>query len=135
MKKDIHPEYKTIDVVLADGSKIQMRSTMSDDKFTSDVDSSNHPFYTGKRQFVDTAGRVEKFQRKYGKRKGAVAETEDADAKEAPAEKVEAVAETPVEAKVEKPAEAKEAPAEPKAEAPAEEAPAEDAPEAEEAAE
>ena len=89
MKKDIHPEYKTIDVVLADGSKIQMRSTMPDDSFTSDVDSTNHPFYTGKRQFVDTAGRVEKFQRKYGKRKGAAAETE-----ETPAEN----AETPAEA-------------------------------------
>jgi len=99
MKKDIHPEYKTIDVVLADGSKIQMRSTMEDDSFTSDVDSTNHPFYTGKRQFVDTAGRVEKFQRKYGKRKGAAA------AEEAPAENADAA-----------PAEATEAPAETAAE-------------------
>jgi len=84
MKKDIHPDYKTIDVTLADGSVIQMRSTMSDDSFNSDVDSSNHPFYTGKRQFVDTAGRVEKFQRKYGKRKGAAAEAESADEAAAP---------------------------------------------------
>ena len=88
MKKDIHPEYKTIDVVLADGSKIQMRSTMENDSFTSDVDSSNHPFYTGKRQFVDTAGRVEKFQRKYGKRKGAAAEA-PAENADAPAEATE----------------------------------------------
>ncbi len=76
MKKDIHPKYKPLEVTLADGSKVQMKSTLSSDSFTSDVDSSNHPFYTGKRQFVDTAGRVEKFQRKYGKRGGATAEPE-----------------------------------------------------------
>jgi large subunit ribosomal protein L31 len=36
------------------------------DTFESEVDATNHPFYTGRRQFVDTAGRVEKFNRRYG---------------------------------------------------------------------
>lgn len=69
MKKDIHPDYKVIKVRLADGSNIEMKSTMDSDEYVSEVDSTNHPFYTGRRQYVDTAGRVEKFQRRYGKKK------------------------------------------------------------------
>ena len=67
MKKDIHPDYHFVSVRLADGSKIQIRSTMDGDEYVSEVDATNHPFYTGKRQYVDTAGRVEKFMRRYGK--------------------------------------------------------------------
>ena len=66
MKKDIHPDYHFVSVRLADGSTVQMRSTMGGDEYVSEVDSTNHPFYTGKRQYVDTAGRVEKFMRRYG---------------------------------------------------------------------
>ena len=69
MRKDIHPDYKTITVRLADGTEIQTRSTMKSDKYVSEVDSTNHPFYTGRRQYVDTAGRVEKFRRRYGQKK------------------------------------------------------------------
>lgn len=65
MKKDLHPTYKKITVHLADGTSFETHSTMKADSYTSDVDSTNHPFYTGKRQFVDTAGRVEKFRRRY----------------------------------------------------------------------
>ena len=68
MKKDLHPEYKKITVQLADGSTFETRSTLSEAEYHSDVDSTNHPFYTGRRQFVDTAGRVEKFRRRYGKK-------------------------------------------------------------------
>ncbi len=68
MKKDIHPEYNVVKVKLADGSMIDIKSTMKADEYNSEVDSTNHPFYTGKRQYVDTAGRVEKFQRRYGKK-------------------------------------------------------------------
>lgn len=68
MKKDIHPEYKLITVRLADGTQFQTRSTMSADTHVSEVDSTNHPFYTGRRQYVDTAGRVEKFRRRYEKK-------------------------------------------------------------------
>ncbi|NBB73665.1 MAG: 50S ribosomal protein L31 [Bacteroidetes bacterium] len=66
MKNDLHPEYNLITVKLADGSTFETRSTLSQEEYESDVDSTNHPFYTGRRQFVDTAGRVEKFNRRYG---------------------------------------------------------------------
>lgn len=66
MKKDIHPDYKMITVRLADGTEFQTRSTMNTETYVSEVDSTNHPFYTGRRQYVDTAGRVEKFRRRYG---------------------------------------------------------------------
>lgn len=66
MQKDLHPEYNEVTIKLADGSEIVTRSTMDSDTFESEVDSTNHPFYTGRRQFVDTAGRVEKFNRRYG---------------------------------------------------------------------
>lgn len=71
MKKDIHPDYKKLTVHLADGTKFETRSTMNSDVHKSEVDSTNHPFYTGRRQYVDTAGRVEKFRRRYGARKDA----------------------------------------------------------------
>ncbi len=68
MRKDIHPDYKLLTVRLADGTEFQTRSTMKTDRYVSEVDSTNHPFYTGRRQYVDTAGRVEKFRRRYGTR-------------------------------------------------------------------
>jgi len=66
MKKDLHPEYKEITIKLADGTEFTTRSTLDRDSYESEVDSTNHPFYTGRRQFVDTAGRVEKFNQRYG---------------------------------------------------------------------
>jgi len=66
MKKELHPEYEEVTIKLADGTEFVTRSTMDDDVFESEIDSTNHPFYTGRRQFVDTAGRVEKFNRRYG---------------------------------------------------------------------
>jgi large subunit ribosomal protein L31 len=67
MKKDLHPEYKKVTVLLADGTTFETRSTMGVDQYKSDVDCTNHPFYTGKNMFVDSAGRVEKFRRRYNK--------------------------------------------------------------------
>ena len=69
MKKGIHPDYSSLKVRLADGTEFETRSTMKSDQYVSDVDSTNHPFYTGRRQYVDTAGRVEKFRRRYEKDK------------------------------------------------------------------
>lgn len=66
MKKDLHPEYNDLTIKLADGTEFTTRSTLDQESFESEVDSTNHPFYTGRRQFVDTAGRVEKFNRRYG---------------------------------------------------------------------
>lgn len=81
MKKDLHPEYTSLTVKLSDGTTIETRSTLDAETYESDVDSTNHPFYTGRRQFVDTAGRVEKFNRRYGLNKDT--DTEDADEEEA----------------------------------------------------
>ena len=63
MKADIHPEYATVNVTCACGSKFQTRSTKGD--ITVDVCAACHPFYTGKQRLVDTAGRIDRFRRKY----------------------------------------------------------------------
>ena len=64
MKSDIHPEYKEITAKCACGTVFTTRSTGGD--VQADICSNCHPFYTGKQKFVDTAGRVEKFQKKFG---------------------------------------------------------------------
>ena len=64
MKSDIHPGYKEINVHCACGNVFKTGSTGKD--IQADICSNCHPFYTGKQKFVDSAGRVEKFQRKYG---------------------------------------------------------------------
>ena len=64
MKSEIHPDYKEIEVRCACGNKFQTRSTA--DGIQTDICSACHPFYTGKQKFVDAAGRVEKFQKKFG---------------------------------------------------------------------
>jgi len=64
MKKGIHPEYKKAVITCGCGEKIVTRSTKGD--ATVGICSKCHPFFTGKQKFVDTAGRVEKFQRRYG---------------------------------------------------------------------
>ena len=65
MKTNLHPEYKDITVTCACGNGFQTRSTTCRD-LQVDICAACHPFYTGKQKYVDTAGRVEKFQRKYG---------------------------------------------------------------------
>ncbi|HUU60546.1 MAG TPA: 50S ribosomal protein L31 [Phycisphaerae bacterium] len=65
MKKNVHPEYKEITVTCACGAVIHTRSTLGSDQQV-EICSQCHPFYTGKQKFVDAAGRVEKFQRKFG---------------------------------------------------------------------
>jgi len=81
MKKDIHPEYR--EVVFQDVQsdfKFLTRSTMTSDEkikwedgkeyplFKIEISDQSHPYYTGQRTLVDTAGRIEKFNRKYGKK-------------------------------------------------------------------
>ena len=63
MKAGIHPEYIDTTITCACGEVIQTRSTKPDIRV--EVCSKCHPFYTGKQKFMDTAGRVERFQRKY----------------------------------------------------------------------
>ena len=63
MKKDIHPDYKEALVTCGCGNSFKTRSTR--DKIAVEVCSNCHPFYTGKQKFVDTAGMVERFQKKW----------------------------------------------------------------------
>lgn len=64
MKDKIHPKYVDCAVTCGCGNSFVTRATR--DKLNVEICSSCHPFYTGKQKFVDTAGRVEKFMRKYG---------------------------------------------------------------------
>ena len=63
MKEGIHPDYVETIVTCGCGTSFTTRSTRSEIKI--DICSSCHPFYTGKLKFVDTAGRIEKFQSKF----------------------------------------------------------------------
>lgn len=67
MKKGIHPYYRTVEVVMTDGSTFKTRSCYKDDKMVLEIDSKSHPFFTGKQVFVDTAGRVDRFKKRYQK--------------------------------------------------------------------
>jgi large subunit ribosomal protein L31 len=64
MKESTHPEYTEITVNCGCGNTFKTRSTVGRD-LNVDVCSSCHPFYTGKQKIVDTAGRVDKFRKKY----------------------------------------------------------------------
>ncbi len=69
MKKDIHPPYKETTIVCACGAEFSTRSTAKDIRV--EICSSCHPFFTGKQKLVDTAGRVEKYRRRYQQRTAA----------------------------------------------------------------
>ncbi len=82
MKKDIHPEYFQTTVTCACGSTFETGSTVKDIKV--EICSNCHPFFTGKQKLIDTAGRVERFRRKYG---DYMADRDKKGGKEAPAPK------------------------------------------------
>ncbi|MCJ7565063.1 MAG: 50S ribosomal protein L31 [Candidatus Aminicenantes bacterium] len=63
MKKDIHPNYEECTVVCACGSTFKTRSTKKEIRV--EICSQCHPFFTGKQKFIDSAGRIEKFRKKY----------------------------------------------------------------------
>ena len=65
MKDKIHPQYKEATIICACGEVIQTRSTKASIRV--DICSKCHPFFTGKQKLVDTAGRVDKFMKKYEK--------------------------------------------------------------------
>jgi len=66
MKADIHPSYVELKVTCSCGNEFVTRSTLGKD-LNVEVCSSCHPFYTGKQKMLDTAGRVDKFRRKYSR--------------------------------------------------------------------
>lgn len=65
MKAKIHPKYDVVKVHCVCGSEFQTRSTLGKN-FSVEICSNCHPFFTGKQKLVDTAGRVERFRKKYG---------------------------------------------------------------------
>jgi large subunit ribosomal protein L31 len=67
MKTDIHPEYVEASVRCSCGNTFTTRSTKNE--LHSELCNECHPFYTGKQKLVDTGGRVERFERRYGARK------------------------------------------------------------------
>jgi large subunit ribosomal protein L31 len=69
MKEGIHPRYDACSIVCACGNVIETRSTR--ESIHVDICSACHPFFTGKQKLVDTAGRVERFNRKYGTKSAA----------------------------------------------------------------
>jgi large subunit ribosomal protein L31 len=65
MKEKIHPDYHEVMVVCACGNTFKTRSTCKSETLHIEICSSCHPFFTGKQKLVDTAGRVERFRKKY----------------------------------------------------------------------
>ena len=64
MKEGIHPKYEMVEVRCACGNTFTTRSTSA--RLAVDICSNCHPFFTGKQKFVDSAGRVERFSKKFG---------------------------------------------------------------------
>jgi len=64
MKEGIHPKYNVVTVGCACGNKFETRSTKNDIRL--ELCSACHPFFTGKQKLIDTAGRIERFQKRYG---------------------------------------------------------------------
>jgi len=67
MKAGIHPKYEAITATCSCGNKVLTRSTMCED-LNIDVCSECHPFYTGKQKVMDTGGRVDRFNKRFGNR-------------------------------------------------------------------
>jgi large subunit ribosomal protein L31 len=87
MKPEIHPDYQMATITCACGASYETRSTRG--SFAVDVCAACHPFYTGRQKIMDTAGRVERFKKKYAKSEKAKAEAK-AEAAKAAAAKTEA---------------------------------------------
>ena len=77
MKKGIHPEYHDVTVVCACGNTFKTRSSYKSDVLHLEICSNCHPFFTGKQKLMDTAGRVERFQRKYADFRKAAQKAEE----------------------------------------------------------
>ena len=85
MKADTHPEYKEIAVTCTCGNAFKTRSTLGHD-LQVEVCANCHPFYTGKQKILDTAGRVDKFEKRYGAVKTTARREKPKSGKAAPAE-------------------------------------------------
>ena len=67
MKKDLHPDYHEITVVMTDGTKYKTRSTMgkSGDTLKLDIDPKSHPAWTGQHRILDSGGQVARFNKRF----------------------------------------------------------------------
>ncbi|HCP18085.1 MAG: 50S ribosomal protein L31 [Candidatus Puniceispirillum sp. TMED52] len=67
MKKDIHPDYHTIKVIMTDGTEYETRSTMGKegDVIRLDIDPKSHPAWTGQHRIVDSGGQVARFNKRF----------------------------------------------------------------------
>ncbi len=81
MKSGIHPDYHPVTVHCACGHTFQTRSTIKGERLSVEICSSCHPFFTGKQKLLDTAGRVERFQKKYANAQAAQAAQQAANKK------------------------------------------------------
>lgn len=68
MKPEIHPKYENIQVSCICGNKFETRSTSKDDNLNIEICSECHPFFTGKQKLIDTAGRVDRFNKRYARK-------------------------------------------------------------------
>ena len=66
MKKELHPKYQLIKATCRCGNVMEVNSTLSED-ISVEICSKCHPFYTGQQKIVDTGGRVQRFEKKFGK--------------------------------------------------------------------
>jgi large subunit ribosomal protein L31 len=69
MKKGIHPYYPVVEIVMTDGTSYETRCCYKSEKMVLEIDSKSHPFFTGKQMLVDTAGRVDRFNKRFTKAK------------------------------------------------------------------
>ncbi|MEW5007904.1 MAG: 50S ribosomal protein L31 [Cycloclasticus sp.] len=65
MKQDTHPQYNEVSVTCSCGNEFKTNSTLGNTELHIESCSDCHPFYTGKQRIVDTAGRVDKFNKRY----------------------------------------------------------------------
>ncbi|GMN89405.1 50S ribosomal protein L31 [Francisella sciaenopsi] len=66
MRQEIHPKYTEVTVTCSCGNTFVTKSTIGKNDLNIDICSECHPFYTGKQRIVDTAGRVDKFKKRFG---------------------------------------------------------------------
>ena len=85
MKPKIHPEYKEAAIMCACGEVIHTRSTKQNIRI--EICSKCHPFFTGKQKLVDSAGRVDKFRKRYEKKRKPKIKTKDSASAKATADK------------------------------------------------
>jgi large subunit ribosomal protein L31 len=74
VKAGIHPDYHEVKVHCACGNEFMTRSAIKGEEIRLEICSNCHPYFTGKMKLVDTAGRVERFQKKYAATRAAQAE-------------------------------------------------------------